>query len=50
MARDDPTGAALKSAGVPIVLYPVRNAVDFTVDDLSELMRAARPTPDKEVP
>ncbi|MBL8353065.1 MAG: cation:proton antiporter [Burkholderiaceae bacterium] len=50
VARDDATGAALKSAGVPIVLYPVRNAVDFAVEHLSELMRAARPTPDKEVP
>jgi len=50
VARDDATGAALKSAGVPIVLYPVRNAVDYAVEHLSELMRAARPTPDKEVP
>jgi hypothetical protein len=50
VARDDATGAALKSVGVPIVLYPVRNAVDYAVEHLSELMRAARPTPDKEVP
>jgi hypothetical protein len=50
VARDDATGAALKSAGVPIVLYPVRNAVDFAVEHLSELMQAARPKPDKETP
>lgn len=50
VARDDATGAALKRAGVPIVLYPVRNAVDYAVEHLSELMRAARPTSDKEVP
>jgi Kef-type K+ transport system membrane component KefB len=47
VARDDAMGAALKRAGVPIVLYPVRNAVDYAVERLSELMRAARPTPDK---
>lgn len=50
VARDDATGAALKSAGVPIVLYPVRNAVDYAVEHLSELMRAARAMPVKEVP
>jgi hypothetical protein len=50
VARDDATGAALKSVGVPIVLYPVRNAVDYAVEHLSELIRAARPTTDKEVP
>ena len=50
VARDDATGAALKSAGVPIVLYPVRNAVDYAVEHLSELMRAARSAPDKEAP
>jgi Kef-type K+ transport system membrane component KefB len=50
VARDDATGAALKSAGVPIVLYPVRNAVDYAVQHLGELIRAARPIPDKEAP
>lgn len=50
VARDDAMGAALKRAGVPIVLYPVRNAVDFAVEHLSELMRAGRAMPDKEVP
>ncbi len=50
VARDDATGAALKSAGVPIVLYPVRNAVDYAVEHLSELMRSARRTADKEAP
>jgi Kef-type K+ transport system membrane component KefB len=50
VARDDATGVALQSAGVPIVLYPVRNAVDYAVEHLGELIRAARPTPDKEAP
>jgi Kef-type K+ transport system membrane component KefB len=50
VARDDAMGAALKSAGAPIVLYPVRNAVDYAVEHLSELMRAARPTLDQEAP
>lgn len=50
VARDDAAGAALKSAGAPIVLYPVRNAVDYAVEHLSELMRAARPTLDQEAP
>jgi Trk K+ transport system NAD-binding subunit len=50
VARDDASGAALKRAGVPIVLYPVRNAVDYAVEHLSELMRPARPTLDKEAP
>ena len=45
VARDDAMGAALKSAGVPIVLYPVRDAVDYAVEHLGELMRASRPTP-----
>jgi Trk K+ transport system NAD-binding subunit len=48
VARDDAAGAALKRAGVPIVLYPVRNAVDYAVEHLSELMRPAGPTPDKK--
>jgi Kef-type K+ transport system membrane component KefB len=50
VARDDAAGAALKSAGVPIVLYPVRNAVDYAVEHLSELIRAARSSPDNEAP
>lgn len=44
VARDDAMGAALKSAGVRIVLYPVRDAVDYAVQHLGELMRASRPT------
>jgi Kef-type K+ transport system membrane component KefB len=48
VARDDDAGAALKAVGAPIVLYPVRNAVDYAVEHLSELIRAARPLPLKE--
>ncbi|MGQ3054916.1 MAG: cation:proton antiporter [Roseateles sp.] len=43
VARDDAAGAALKSSGVPIVLYPMRNAVDYVVEHLSGLIGAARP-------
>ena len=49
VARDDAAGAALKRAGAPIVLYPVRNAVDYAVEHLSDLIRAARPSSDKEM-
>ncbi|HMM70990.1 MAG TPA: NAD-binding protein, partial [Rhodocyclaceae bacterium] len=50
VARDDATGAALKSAGVPIVLYPVHNAVDYAVEHLSELMHTECPSLDRGDP
>jgi len=39
VARDDAQGAALKRAGAPTVLYPYRDAVDFTVEHLADLIR-----------
>lgn len=34
VARDDLQGAALKQAGAPVVLYPVRNAVDYVAEQI----------------
>lgn len=39
VARDEAQGTALKRAGAPTVLYPFRDAVDFTVEHLSALIR-----------
>lgn len=43
VARDDAQGAELKRLGAPTVLYPFRDAVDFTAQHLATLIR-----PDKE--
>ena len=46
VAREDADGMTLKQAGAPTVLYPIRNAVDYTVEHLTELIRqqnASRP-------
>ncbi len=46
VAREDADGMTLKQAGAPTVLYPIRNAVDYTVERLTELIRqqnASRP-------
>ncbi|MFZ5484766.1 MAG: cation:proton antiporter [Pseudomonadota bacterium] len=43
VARDDLQGAALKRLGAPTVLYPFRDAVDFTAQHLAAQIR-----PDKE--
>ncbi len=42
VARDEAQGAALWQAGVPIVLYPFRDAVDFAVENLVKVMRSHR--------
>lgn len=39
VARDDVQGEQLKRAGAPIVLYPFRNAVDYVVEHLFDLIR-----------
>ena len=39
VARDEAQGAALKRLGAPTVLYPFRDAVDFTVEHLAALIR-----------
>ena len=41
VAREEEDGIALKQAGAPVVLYPMRNAVDYTVERLSALIRPA---------
>jgi Kef-type K+ transport system membrane component KefB len=40
VARDEAQGAALWQAGVPIVLYPFRDAADFAADNLVKVMRS----------
>ncbi len=45
VARDEAQGVALKRAGAPTVLYPFRDAVDFTVEHLSGLIRPERENP-----
>lgn len=42
VARDDAQGIALKQIGVPTVLYPFRNAVDFAVEHLGTLIRSGK--------
>ena len=45
VARDEAQGTSLKRLGAPTVLYPFRDAVDFTAEHLSQLIR-----PEKESP
>jgi Kef-type K+ transport system membrane component KefB len=42
VARDEAQGAALKRIGVPTVLYPFRDAVDFAVEHLGALIRSEK--------
>ena len=42
VARDDAQGAQLKRAGAPTVLYPFRDAVDFTVERIAALIKTER--------
>ncbi|WP_374344210.1 cation:proton antiporter [Azonexus sp.] len=39
VARDEAQGIALKELGVPNVLYPMRNAVDFAVETITDIIR-----------
>ncbi|MFN3717022.1 MAG: NAD-binding protein, partial [Thiobacillus sp.] len=39
VAREDFEGVALKHLGAPTILYPMRNAVDYAVEALTELIR-----------
>ena len=39
VARDDAHGLRLKQAGAPTVLYPMRDAVDYTVEHFVSLIR-----------
>jgi len=45
VARDDVQGASLKRIGAPTVLYPFRDAVDFTAEHLADLIRTAKEVP-----
>jgi Kef-type K+ transport system membrane component KefB len=38
VAREDSDGIALKPLGAPTVLYPMRNAVDYAVDALAQIV------------
>jgi len=38
VAREESDGLALKKIGVPTVLYPMRDAVDYTVNALTEII------------
>jgi Trk K+ transport system NAD-binding subunit len=42
VARDDTQGALLKLAGAPTVLYPFRDAVDFTVERMAALIKTEK--------
>jgi Kef-type K+ transport system membrane component KefB len=42
VARADEDGLQLKRLGVPTVIYPMRNAVDFAVDTLAGIIRRSR--------
>ena len=42
VARADEDGLQLKQLGVPTVIYPTRNAVDFAVDTLVSIIRRNR--------
>ncbi|MGF1614616.1 MAG: cation:proton antiporter [Gammaproteobacteria bacterium] len=44
VARDEAQGNALWRAGAPTVLYPFRDAVDFVVEHLSDLIHAKEKT------
>ncbi len=44
VAREESDGAALKTLGASIVLYPMRNAVDYATDTLADVIR---PTEDR---
>ncbi len=39
LAREENDGLLLKRAGAPTVIYPIRNAVDYTVEHLTTLIR-----------
>ena len=42
VARADEDGLQLKRLGVPTVIYPMRNAVDFAVDTLAGIIQRSR--------
>ena len=42
VARDDDEGMALKRLGVPTVIYPTRNAIDYVVETLGAVLERSR--------
>lgn len=42
VAREEADGLALKEMGVPNVLYPMRNAVDYAIESLTHFIRPAK--------
>jgi Trk K+ transport system NAD-binding subunit len=42
VAREEKDGLALKRAGAPTVIYPMRNAVDYTVEALTAIIQPRR--------
>ena len=45
VARDEADGVALKKLGAPTLLYPMRNAVDYAVEALTDIIRPKETTP-----
>jgi hypothetical protein len=41
VARQEADGLALKKDGAPTVLYPMRDAVNYTVNALAQIIRPA---------
>ena len=39
VAREELDGAPLEKLGVPVILYPMRNAVDYAVEALTAIIR-----------
>ncbi|MDP1613433.1 MAG: hypothetical protein Q8M11_20425, partial [Sulfuritalea sp.] len=45
VAREEFEGVALKQLGTPTILYPMRNAVDYAVEAITDLIRPQEPRP-----
>ncbi|MHB1427980.1 MAG: cation:proton antiporter [Rhodocyclaceae bacterium] len=45
VAREEADGLALKQLGAPTILYPLRNAVDYAIETLADLIRLKEETP-----
>jgi Kef-type K+ transport system membrane component KefB len=45
VAREEADGLALKQLGAPTILYPLRNAVDYAIETLADLIRPKEETP-----
>ena len=45
VAREEADGLALKQLGAPTILYPLRNAVDYAIETLADLISPKKETP-----